>query len=269
MALSPDWYYRIKYSLPGRWYTALRHPALRRQRQQSRQYYGALLQQYSSGKPTGAAKGLVFDIGANTGELTEVFRQLGFVVVAAEPDPVNYAQLQYRFRGVAGVTVIPSALAAEEGEQEFYSAEAHGHCLSTLSTRRRDQLQGTEDEEGLIQFSTIHTVPTTTLAALVHQYGQPQFIKIDVEGYEREVLQGLHVPVPLLSFEANLPGFLTDTLDCLDQLHRLDESAQFNCSANDQNLLNPQWMPYETFQAWLRERKENYLEIWCRGEEPA
>ena len=44
-------------------------------------------------------------------------------------------------------------------------------------------------------------VPVTTLDALIARHGAPRFIKIDVEGYEAEVLAGLSRPVPALSFE--------------------------------------------------------------------
>ena len=41
----------------------------------------------------------------------------------------------------------------------------------------------------------------TTLDKLIEQYEVPSFIKIDVEGYELEVLKGLTRLVPALSFE--------------------------------------------------------------------
>jgi hypothetical protein len=41
----------------------------------------------------------------------------------------------------------------------------------------------------------------TTLDALIAAHGVPAFIKIDVEGFEGEVLAGLTQPVRALSFE--------------------------------------------------------------------
>ena len=44
-------------------------------------------------------------------------------------------------------------------------------------------------------------MPVTTLDRLIAQHGVPSFIKIDVEGFEDQVLAGLTHPVPALSFE--------------------------------------------------------------------
>jgi hypothetical protein len=51
-------------------------------------------------------------------------------------------------------------------------------------------------------------VPVTTLDSLIKRFGVPSFIKIDVEGFELEVLSGLTHPVKCLRFE-----FITANLD--------------------------------------------------------
>ena len=64
------------------------------------------------------------------------------------------------------------------------------------------------------------TVPVTTLDDLIESYGRPDFLKIDVEGFELDVLKGLSSSVRLLSLE-----FFSDEMDrlqdCLAILRQL------------------------------------------------
>ena len=55
---------------------------------------------------------------------------------------------------------------------------------------------------------------------MISKYGRPQFIKIDVEGYEHVVLEGLSQPVRALSFEF-IGEHLASTLECIDKLSSL------------------------------------------------
>jgi hypothetical protein len=64
------------------------------------------------------------------------------------------------------------------------------------------------------------SVPVATLDALIEQHGVPAFCKIDVEGYELEVLRGLSHALPALSFEY-IPAALDVAYGCLERLGQL------------------------------------------------
>ena len=80
---------------------------------------------------------------------------------------------------------------------------------------------------GVFQFSKKTKVNTTTLNNLINSYGLPYFIKIDVEGHEEQVIKGLTHPIPIISFEANLPQFLEHSISIVKYLLNLDASSKF------------------------------------------
>jgi Methyltransferase FkbM domain len=72
--------------------------------------------------------------------------------------------------------------------------------ISTVSdafVRAAREAPGWRDQS----WSKTVSAPMTTLDALVSRHGTPAFIKIDVEGFEPEVLAGLSRPPAALSFE--------------------------------------------------------------------
>ena len=60
----------------------------------------------------------------------------------------------------------------------------------------------------------------TTLDHLIQTFGRPAFCKIDVEGLEAEILDGLSQPLPLLAFEylAEAPEVSRACVARLDEL---------------------------------------------------
>lgn len=167
-------------------------------RAEMRQFFASLL-------PKGA---LVFDIGANTGTFSEAFASAGARVVAVEPysQSARHIQLMYANRNIQ---VIQAAIGASNGLAELNIADWHANC--TLSSEYIDKMKRLLPNN----WSRGATVPVLTLDTLVHHFGEPHFIKIDVEGYEREVLRGLSTQPPLLSFEFH-NALLSSALECLD-----------------------------------------------------
>jgi FkbM family methyltransferase len=97
------------------------------------------------------------------------------------------------------VTLLRAAAARAPGEVELKVNSAN----PTVSTASPDFVRAADGAlgwEGQAWDETL-VVRATTLDRLIAQYGRPAFIKIDVEGFEAEVLSGLGHAVPALSFE--------------------------------------------------------------------
>jgi FkbM family methyltransferase len=143
--------------------------------------------------------GLAFDIGSHVGDRIASFRRLGARVVALEPQPLCARVIRAIHGGDPDVTLVQSACGAEEGILKLFVNSAN----PTVTTASPDFIRAADGAggwEGQVWDDSIHA-PVTTLDMLIRQHGRPDFVKIDVEGYEDAVLSGLSKPVPALSFE--------------------------------------------------------------------
>jgi FkbM family methyltransferase len=162
--------------------------------------------------------GLCFDVGAHVGDRTACFRRLGARVVAIEPQPGFDRFLAWLFRHDPAVEVLPLALAARPGTIELVLS-ALTPTVTTGSAGFRAAVQVAPSFRS-VAWTDRRQVPAVTLDEVIRRRGRPDFVKIDVEGMEAEVLAGLSVPVPALSFEI-VGAHLAAAHACLDQLDRL------------------------------------------------
>lgn len=140
---------------------------------------------------------LAFDIGAHVGDRAACFARLGARVVAVEPQPL-LARIAGAFGGRA-VRVERCVLGARDGRVTLRLNTANP-TVATASDAFVAAAEGAPGWEGQRWDAAIR-VRQTTLDALIARHGMPDFIKIDVEGHEAEVLAGLSRPVRALSAE--------------------------------------------------------------------
>lgn len=94
----------------------------------------------------------------------------------------------------------------------------------------------------------------------------PFYIKIDVEGYELKVLQGMRRAVPYLSFEVNLPEFRSEGLECIEQLRRMSPCAKFNYAVDcPQGLALTEWIESAEFVRVLSTCEDKSIEVFCKS----
>src|SRR5258707_5282255 len=127
--------------------------------------------------------------------------------------------------------------------------DAPGSAKNTLNRKWVETLRVDESRFGArVGFDQRREIETITLEHLIVTYGLPFFIKIDVEGYEPNVLRGMKRPVPYLSFEVNLPEFRPEGLQCIERLGQLAANGQFNYAADCRHgLALPNWVAQSDF----------------------
>ncbi|MFP4151476.1 MAG: FkbM family methyltransferase [Alkalispirochaeta sp.] len=142
---------------------------------------------------------VVFDIGAHLGNRTRAFSRLGATTIAFEPQQRPVAFLERLFRTDPLVTVDRRAAGDRDGVVRLYVCPVNPTIATTSDEWAREvpRLPGWNR----FSFSEVEEVPMARLDTLIDEYGEPAFIKIDVEGAEAEVLAGLSRPVRALSFE--------------------------------------------------------------------
>jgi len=181
---------------------------------------------------------LVFDIGANLGNRSKIFSKLGAVIVAVEPQTPCGDYLASVFQETAGFHLVRKALGASVGEAEMLICDA-----STISSLSPDWVRSVTESGRFAEYKwdRAETVSVDTLDNLIDQYGRPAFIKIDVEGFEDEVVAGLSTPVNSLSLEF-APEFMDSTTRCIDHLCRLGE-VRFQISVGESmEFALPDWL---------------------------
>lgn len=138
-------------------------------------------------------RGVMIDVGAHYGSSLAPFAKDGWEVHAFEPDPANWAKLAATYGGYPNVTIVQKAVSDQTGEMPLFTSDestgisslasftaGHAHSANVEVLKLRDYMAD----------ANIHTV---------------DFMKVDVEGFERHVLDGydwiIAPNVLLLEFE--------------------------------------------------------------------
>jgi FkbM family methyltransferase len=131
----------------------------------------------------------VFDVGANAGQYARELRALGYAghVRSFEPLSAAYAQLAAAAATDPLWEVVQVALGERDGQAELHVAG------NSFSSSLREMLPLHREHAPESAYVGSEVVPVRRLDALVAEHGWPTaraVLKVDVQGYERQVLEG-------------------------------------------------------------------------------
>lgn len=193
---------------------------------------------------------LCFDVGANVGNRVGPLLDIGAKVIAIEPQENCCRRLKQKFGN--RINIVPLGLGESEGVKNFYPSNAN-----TISSFSEEWINSVRDGR-FKEYSWKKPVKVnmSTLDILIEKYGLPVFIKIDVEGYELEVLKGLTTPIQMISFEYTVPEQAEIVLKCLDQIQSNDPNIEINYSVGESmDFALKNWLSVEEMKSYVAKRE--------------
>jgi len=177
------------------------------------------------------ATDLCFDIGANKGVKSKLFLSLGAKVIAFEPqsacavylDKIEHPNFQYYKYAVGS-------------NNETKELKLGSHIeVATFSNKFIDYFSNDS-----LSWNQAEKVTVKRLNWLIEKYGTPNYCKIDVEGYELEILSNLTYIIPLIEFEFT-GGFIANTIKIIELLDTSNTVYNFNLNEKPKFILK-EWV---------------------------
>lgn len=250
MSQHKAWRDRLSAQL-GIWRSLLMYYAIPGRQTRMRRCYSAFI------KPGD----LCFEVGAHVGNRLLAWRTLGARVVAMEPQPLLMQTLRQRYGQDSAITLLEQAVGAEPGEATLFISSR----TPTVTTMSSDWIARVKQDPSFktVQWDREVTVPVTTLDNLINAYGEPQFCKIDVEGFELAVLQGLSRPLAALSFEY-IPASIDIALACIRRMEELGR-YEYNLAPGETHRLQYEhWLAPEAMAQALSAVRTGSGDVYAR-----
>jgi FkbM family methyltransferase len=207
-------------------------------------------------------EGVLFDIGANRGLYTDKNRYKYEKCILVDANPELTSGLREKYKYDKGIEVIEAIVSNKESET-FYIANS-----DQISTADPEWISQSRFSKSA-RWSPLKGIPTISVDKLISLYGVPAFLKIDVEGYEYNVLLSLTQKVPALAFEW-AEEKKSEILLTMEHLHKLG-FTKFHIQMEDEysyQVEDSEWYDYSIAYKLLqsicdKDRKQRWGMIWA------
>lgn len=194
---------------------------------------------------------LIFDVGAFVGSKTDNFLYKNAKVVCIEPQPKYVQELCRKYKDNPNVIIVEKGLSDKPGRMKLLIC-SEAPAISTFSKKwLKERFSNYKWDQSI-------EVEISTLDEIIQQYGTPKYCKIDMWGFEYEVLKGLSKPLPYLSFKFTIE-FIEDAKKCIELLKNLGYKY-FNYIYGEKNEFSiSYWVTSEKLFEYLEQSKDENL----------
>jgi FkbM family methyltransferase len=131
---------------------------------------------------------LIFDVGMHLGEDTDLYLKMGYRVVAFEANPEFVRRCRGRFADAIStgrLRIVEGAISPQQRDRiPFFVNETETQWGTTKAEWvSRNQQRGAPSRQIV--------VARTDPASMFREYGTPYYLKVDIEGSDREVIEAL------------------------------------------------------------------------------
>ena len=196
---------------------------------------------------------IIFDIGAHSGEKSKNLLKICSKLILVEPQPEYVKILKKKFSKISKVVILPYGISSKKKTLKL-KINTSNPLISTFSDHW-DKGRFAESK-----WDKVINVDTITLDQLINDYGHPKYIKIDVEGFELEVLKGLTKKTGIISFEFT-SEFFKDAVKCLDHLNLLGYQ-NFNYSEGEKRKFNFDWTSKDKILEEIENKVKTNNYLW-------
>ncbi|CAM4047654.1 MULTISPECIES: FkbM family methyltransferase [Flavobacterium] len=176
---------------------------------------------------------LCFDIGANIGAKSKIMLNISENVIAFEPQKSCHLHLEKLKQKNVNFNYLPYAVGAKNEIKKLYLGN-----YSEIASLSKKFIKNYTTEK--VYWKDYEFVEVKSFNHLIETYGLPKYCKIDVEGYEFEILSNLNYQIPIIEFEFT-GKLIADTLKIIDLFK--NQNIDFNYTLNEnQNFHLKKWI---------------------------
>jgi FkbM family methyltransferase len=132
------------------------------------------------------------DVGAHVGEITEHLLASGYSVIAFEPFPASFAEIERKAGPDSGLSVWPFAVGSEDGRMDLHLATDVSGKGSSDPSLFHTLVPHSADQH--LRFTESIPVTVRSLGSLAQSGEIPErvgLLKIDTEGFDLDVIRGM------------------------------------------------------------------------------